>query len=198
MAKQDKLLALDLVFSKTAMNRFSVFLILLVYSHIGLSQSTLQFIQSSYFDSFTEWILYFDDNQEGIIEVKWPNSNDWTQWSIDVGDYYGTQRQLSQQNPNHWQAKILGKIIDFRTTYPGDFTKWNVRYESDQYRLFMPYTNQVEDWTLEKGDSYFDVFTTIKGDPRDWSFEESEDNSIPMELKLSSVALIISISTPNY
>ena len=181
------------------MKNLSNYLILLCFMLCGTvkSQHNLHFIESHYSDSFSQWIIHFDDEGQGDIELKWPTRNDWSQWLIDVGEYYGSIRQTRATDPNHWQAKINGQIIDFRTTYPGDLTHWTIRYEGIHYKLYLPYKNQVENWTLETKGDYFDIYTSFEGDPRDWSFEELEDNLIPTELKLASITLVISVSTPN-
>jgi hypothetical protein len=181
------------------MKKTSIYLIFLylLLSNVLIAQQDLHFIESRYSDSFSQWLLHFDEDEQGTVELKWPTRNDWSQWSIDVGDYYGTLKQARAKDPNHWQAKINGFIIDFRTTYPGDLTQWTIRYADHHYKLYLPYKNQVENWTLESTQDFFDVFTSFEGDPRDWSFEESKDSQIPTELKLASTVLIISLSTPN-
>ena len=182
------------------MRRLIIYIFLIQFSFLSKSfaQEQLHFIQSEFFDSFSRWIIVFDDEQEGTIELKWPTRNDWTQWMIDVGDMYGTVKQVALNNPNHWQAKINGAIIDFRTTYPGELRHWTVRYAGVHYKLYLPHPNQVENWTLESSDAFFDMFTTVEGDPRDWTFELSADNTIPVELQISTIALILSVTTPNF
>ena len=183
------------------MRRLTVYIILLLQFSFWsepVAQEQLHFIQSEFFDSFSRWILVYDDEQEGTVELKWPTRNDWTQWTIDVGEYYGTVKQVALNNPNHWQSKINGAIIDFRTTYPGELRHWSVRHQSINYKLYLPHPNQPENWTLESKSEYFDMFTSVEGDPRDWSFELSPDNTIPMELQISTIALILSVTTPNF
>lgn len=161
-------------------------------------QTNLYFIESQYDDSFSQWTIHFDEEEYGQIGLRWPLKNDWTQWSIDVGDYYGTLKQQRLNDPNHWQAKINSGIIDFRATFPGDLKQWTIKFQGSQYKLYMPYTNVIESWTLETKDHYFDIFTSFEGDPRDWSFEESIDNTIPLELKLASITLVLAITTPDF
>lgn len=175
-----------------------VFLTLFTLSSSNLiqAQDALLGFYSVYSDSFREWIVPFDEEGEGEIRLKWPLKNDWTQWEISIGEYYGNVKQRWSNQADQWEAKINGQIIDIKTIYPRDRRSWRFKMNGQTADFKMIYNNSVENWSLEINEqNYFEIYTVNLGDLRVWQIED-QLQSIPIEMKIAAMVLCIYQSCP--
>jgi len=162
---------------------------------MAFGQELLHGYHSYYDDTYRDWVVLFDEEGEGTIELKWPLKNDWTQWRVSIGDYNGFVKQRWSNAPGQWEAKINGYIIDIKTIFPRDYTSWRLKMDDTVIDLKMVHNNSVENWTMESKEEYLDIFTARLGDPRDWIIDDQLEE-IPIEMKIAAMVLCIYQSCP--
>ncbi len=163
------------------------------------AQEVFSSFNTYYDDSFAEWEIYSEEEQLGTIEMKWKLKNDWSEWQVAIGDYYGTIKMKWDNNPNHWEVRINNEIIDVKTVYPRDYSEWRVSDGSNKLRLTSKYKNVYEEWSVDhKQHGFMDIFTNWEGDPRDWNINDGLEETIGTEIKIAMIFIAILHSSPKF
>ncbi len=173
-------------------------LLLLIATNVG-GQSNFSAFNTYYDDSFTEWEIYSSEDQVGTIEMKWKLKNDWTEWDVAIGDYYGNIKVKWDNNPYHWEFRINNEIIDIKTVYPRDDSEWRINDGNTELRLRSKYKNTNDEWTVDhKKYGFLDIYTAWEGDPRDWEINDGLDEAIGPEIKIAMIFIAILHSSPKF
>jgi hypothetical protein len=152
---------------------------------------------SRWSDQLNEWEFETDEAEHaGEIRMQWTMQNDWTDWSISMGNQSGRLRLKWKDNPNEWELRMGGEIVTIRTAWRGRYQEWIVTSDSGRFTIRTVYGNILEAWeTLNKTDNYFGLYTTWEGDSRNWTVvdEMKEEVSMPTKLALAFIAILHSI-----
>lgn len=160
------------------------------------AQVELYGLHARWDDSFAEWtISTYNDPKAGQLVRQWPLGNDWTQWSIRLGDFSGTIRQKFAHNPAQWELRFGNEVVTMRPVYPGDANIW--RIQSGDLNLTWSRDSRHLDaqWTIDRVPG-FSMYTEFKGDPRDWIINDEVVPSLTTAAKLAMIFLTVFYSTP--
>ena len=176
-----------------------VFSICLLISLPALLRSQqLAGISSLYNDSFVEWQLYTDDEEEGELKIRWQSrGDDWSEWEYDLGEAFGNIKMKWKDSPEEWELRGNNKIVTARTLWTGDFREWRVTDGTYTFTLKTRWGNTWDDWQLrdETYGSFF-IYTATEKDVRDWVVEDKLDDKIPFETKMMLIFVVVFNSTP--
>jgi hypothetical protein len=152
---------------------------------------------TKYSDSFREWeIQTAEEHRYGTLELRWPLSDDWTQWEFRLGDTTAYIRQKWSNDPNLWEIKCLGTTVTARTIWNDDFRQWRLSDGTHRIRWQSRYSNIRDEWIIREEDNgSFVVSTYWEGDPRDWvvTDELNADVSYAMRVALIFIAVFNSV-----
>lgn len=165
-------------------------------SPIALSAQYLTGIATYYSDSFIEWQLYTDVEEEvGELRLQW--EDDWGKWDYRLNERSGTIKLKWRDRPDEWELRGNGKIVHARTIWNGDFTEWRITEGGQVFTLQSKWKNVFDDWNLRNSKlGNFDVQTFRERDPRDWNIFDEMDEEVSFETKLMIVFLVVYRSTP--
>ena len=149
-------------------------------------------------DSFREWIIYTDDeNEEGELRLRWADSGNWKEWDFRLGEISGQIRQKWPNDPNAWELWADNETVAARTVFPNDFREWRITWRGKQLTFKSKYGNILEEWGLRNStDGEFNVFTRFEGDPREWTVAEELDDAYPFGVRLMMAFLATFHATP--
>jgi hypothetical protein len=176
---------------------FLVFTFLLSAGPDLLGQSILG-ISTRYNDSFREWIIATDeDDDAGEMRMRWAFYDDWTEWDISIGDISATIKQKWKEDPNLWEIRCGDATVNARTTWPGVFNRWKLNDGHSQYNWGTKFSNQRDEWLTDRpDDEFFQVYTYREGDPRDWVIVDQLPDEVSMAMKLAMIFLAVHFSSP--
>ena len=84
-----------------------------------------------------------------------------------------------------------------RTAWPGDFNEWRVTDNSIALHLKSRWTNQFDEWLVDdQNRGRFYMYTMIERDPRDWTIEDSFDESVSQSVKMALIFLTVFNGSP--
>ena len=171
-------------------------LLLLVAGNLG-SQSIIG-LGTRYDDSFREWVIRTeDDDLRGEMRIRWAFRNDWTEWDVSIGDHNITIEQKWEDDPNLWEIRSDGIVINAKTVWPGEFNRWKLNDGNDQYTWGTRFFNIRDEWVTEnRSGGTFKVRTYWEGDPRDWVVEDELSEDASLTMKVAMIFLAIHFSTP--
>lgn len=178
---------------------------------------TISSVSTRWNDSFVEWEIYAvmpqdtaetdpEDDAEapteeyyGELKLRWINlRDDWTEWDYEVGDERGTIRQKWKDDSSQWELRSYnGNVVSMRTAWPNDFNEWRITDNSISLNLKSRWTNQFDEWLVDdltRGKFY--MYTLIERDPRDWSIEDSLDDSVSQSMKMALIFLTVFMGSP--
>lgn len=165
--------------------------------HFPAQGQQLLAINSKWNNKLNEWeIATSEDEYAGEIRMQWTLQNDWTDWSIQLGNQTGRLKTKWQDNPNEWELRMGGKIITLRTAWRGKFDEWNIISDQGRHTIKTTYGNSLESWeTLNRTDNYLGLYTTWEGDPRKWTVVDDmkEEVSIYTKVAMAFIAILHSI-----
>ncbi|MEL6970332.1 MAG: hypothetical protein AAFZ63_25890 [Bacteroidota bacterium] len=177
--------------------RAIVCIIFLLFNIFALEAQTITAIATEWSDSFAEWRIYTDDeNEEGYLRLRWSGTNDWTQWEYRIGDWIGQIRTKWPQRIDEWEIRGENLIIGARSIWRDNLREWRISSPGGhQYKWQSRYANYLEEWFIDT-DKYghFEMYTAFEGDPREWIIVDELDASLPERMML--VFLTIINSTP--
>ena len=194
-----------------------VLLLVLTWHAVLLGAQTPSSISTRWNDSFVEWEIYAvlprdstreetdDDSEEadeslyGELKLRWLNiRDDYSEWDYEIGDERGTIRQKWKDDPSQWELRSYsGSVVSMRTAWPGDFNEWRVTDNSISLNLKSRWTNQFDEWLVDdQNRGRFYIYTMIERDPRDWTIEDSLDESVSQSVKLALIFLTVFNGSP--
>lgn len=182
------------------MSRLNLLFFYLLFFFLGgthLCGQELYAINASWSDSFVEWSFVTADEEEGSFGVRWPNRENWTEWVFEFDGYNGTLRMKWDNNPNIWELRSGGEVINIKTKWRNDFSEWRLSDGNNQLTFESRYTNNISEWRLK--DNHFGDFTLKtewENDPRDWNIYDDLPESITLEMKLGMVFIAVINSIP--
>ncbi len=167
-----------------------------------ISAQTLYSIHAIWDDTFREWeVLTEDEDIVGSIEMKWGLRNDWTSWTVDIGEVYGEIKLKWRDNPNIWEFRGGGEIITAQTKWRNDFTLWKLSDGQMTVEFESLYRNDLSEWIVrkstEKKYGLFQMYTEVLGDTRDWEIIDEIDSDVSYEMRIMMVFLAIFNSSPS-
>lgn len=152
---------------------------------------------SKWNNQLNEWEFETDENPNaGEVRMQWTINNDWTDWSIRLGDETGRLKFKWPDNPNEWELRMGGQIITIRTAWRDRFNEWVVSSDEGRFTIRTVYGNSLEAWeTLNRTDNYMGFYTSWEGDPRNWTVvdEMKEEVSIYTKIALTFIPILHSI-----
>lgn len=178
--------------------RYSIlFSVFILFSSSSISAQQLQTIVTNWSDSFTEWTIYTDnEDEEGYLRMKWQNKNDWTQWEYRIGEWTGQIRTKWPNKVDDWEVRGENLIIDARAMWRNDPREWRINSPNGySYKWKSRFGNILEEWKIDTEDhGFFEMYTSYEGDPREWTIVDELNASLPEKMML--VFLTIINSTP--
>ncbi len=157
------------------------------------SQDILTGMSTRFSDSFVEWALFNDLEEEGDLEIRWKMRNDFTQWDYDIGEHSGRIQRVWKDDPSQWEVRDYdGTIITMQMLWRGDVRQWRITDNSIQLNLKTKYGNMLDQWELREDTyGYYSIYTAYEGDPRDWEIIDELDDriSFPMRMALAFIAM---------
>lgn len=194
-----------------------VLLFLLTWQAAFSQAQTLSSISTRWNDSFVEWEIYAatprdstreetdEDSEEpdeslvGELKLRWLNvRDDYSEWDYEIDGERGTIRQKWKDDPSQWELRSYsGSVVSMRTTWPGDFNEWRVTDNSIALNLKSRWTNQFDEWLVDDANrGRFYMYTMVERDPRDWTIEDSLDESVSQSVKMALIFLTVFNGSP--
>jgi len=172
------------------------FLFLMILS-VQTDAQELFAINASWSDSFTEWSFITADEQEGSFGLRWPNGNNWTEWIFDFEGLHGTMKMKWADDPNTWELRSGGEVINIRTKWKNDFSEWKISDGTTRLSFRSKYTNSISEWrVVDKLYGTFTMQTEWENDPRDWNIYDEMDETISIQMKLAMTFIAVTNSIP--
>ncbi len=162
------------------------------------SQNILTGISARYDDSFTEWIVYTDDEDEtGEIKMRWMQRNDFTKWDYDIGGRYGRIETSRGNDLTEWRISGDEDIITMRPRFPRDISEWRIT-DNDKTIIFKTrYSNNGDEWLIETEKyGWFTIYTEYARDPRDWIIIDEMNEDVSMTMKVAMVFAAVFNASP--
>ncbi len=162
-----------------------------------LGQNILTGISSTWDDSFTEWIIFTENEAtEGTFNMKWPLQRDWSEWTVELGSLDATIRTKWRNDFSRWELRSDEMIVDFSPIWRDDFTEWRFLFAGHQLKWQSAYKNDWNIWFMEdRTYGYLEMYTVFEGDPRDWEvFDDSL--ALPDEVKLAMLFTTLFYTMP--
>ena len=162
-----------------------------------LMAQTLTGVATQWSDSFAEWRVFTDvEEEEGYLRLRWSSGGDWTQWEYRIGEWTGQIRTKWPQRIDEWETRGENLIIDARSIWRDNLREWRISSPGGrQYKWQSRYANILEEWFIDTDKyGYFEMYTAFEGDPREWIIVDELDASLPERMML--VFLTIINSTP--
>lgn len=155
-------------------------------------------IGTRYDDSFREWVITTDDEDErGEMRLRWAFRDDWSEWDVRIGDISATIEQKWRDDPNLWEIRCEGVVVNAKTTWSGEFNRWKLTDGSHQVNWGTKYFNMRDEWSSDsRSDESFKVYTYWEGDPREWVVDDRLDQEVSTAMKIAMVFLAVHFSTP--
>ena len=172
--------------------------ILLLSLPLALTAQRLTGVSTRYSDSFREWTIYTDqDGEAGELTLRWPEPEQWGDWSYRVGEQSGRIRLKWPNRLDEWEVRGGNEVATARALWRNDPRDWQLsgRLQSARWRSF--YGNSREEWQLSGGNQgNFAMYTAYEGDPRDWVIVDELSEEITLPEKLLMVLVSLYVSTP--
>lgn len=154
-------------------------------------------INATWSDSFREWSFISADEQEGTLALRWLNRNDWTDWTFSFDGFHGTLKMKWADDPNTWELRSGGTVINIRTKWKNDFSEWRISEGMTSLTFRSRYTNNISEWHLtDSQHGKFSMLTEWENDPRDWNIYDELRETISLELKLAMAFIAVINSSP--
>lgn len=178
---------------------FRIFL--LIFSPVlALNAQQLTGLSTKWDDSFSEWLIYTDDeNLTGELVMRWPLQNDWSEWDYRLGEYSGSIRVKWKGDPNLWELRGGNELITIRSVFKDDFRQWEVKSSRLSIDIKSKWGNIFEEWVARK-ESYgqLEMFTAWEGDLRDWVVEDQLNTDISLHFKLAMSFIPVLYAVPKH
>lgn len=148
--------------------------------------------------SLKEWTIHTEDDQlEGDLQPRWMVEEDWSDWSIRMGDLEGRIRMKWRDNPNEWELRSGAALVTARTVFNGDFSEWRISGSGHTFNIRTRFRNTADEWTLSSDIGNFYMRTSFQGDPRDWYIED-ELEGVALEVRVMlAFAVLYSSAIPH-
>lgn len=177
----------------------------LILTSPGFSQN-LTDARTRWSDSFVEWLLFSTPDtagndepqpeETGKIALRWPNSNDFSEWDVEYDDLRGTIKQKWKNDPNRWELRAAGEAITIKTRWDNDFTEWKITDDTRTLYLKTRF-NSPDEWVTASSEfGRFYMYTLFRGDPRDWAIEDDLKPEISQTMRLAMVFVVLFQSSP--
>jgi hypothetical protein len=178
--------------------RFFLAFVLIASLCVSLNAQKVIGLGTRYNDSFREWILSTEDEEiEGEMRMRWALRNDWTEWDVRIGDVSATIEQKWEDDPNLWEIRCDGEVVNAKTTWPGEFNRWKLSDGNHQFNWGTKYFNIRDEWmTDSKSNQYFQVYAYWEGDPREWVVIDELSPDVSMAMKIAMIFLAVHFSSP--
>ncbi|MBT8220500.1 MAG: hypothetical protein KJP00_11780 [Bacteroidia bacterium] len=163
----------------------------------------IQGVESTWSDSFKEWNVYALDQDgeeiEGHLKMRWQMNEDWSEWDYRIGEVFGAIKVKWKDNPNQWEVRGGGEIINVQTVYRNDMTKWRLSSEGRVLILELNKYDVAFDWRVDNPKyGFYEVYTDWEGDPRSWSVVDELDVEISIHMKMAIIFFSFFSSTPRF
>ena len=149
-------------------------------------------------DSFREWIIYTDDeNEEGELRLRWADSGNWKEWDFRLGEISGQIRQKWPNDPNAWELWADNETVAARTVFPNDFREWRITDGQHTITLFCRYGNTFDEWSVRSSNAgNFEMYTQWQGDPRDWVIVDELGPTVSLPTRMMMAFIVAFHSSP--
>jgi len=175
----------------------SVITMIALFPYCGAGQDIIG-VGTRYVDSFREWnIATEDDDVTGEMSMRWIFRDDWTEWDVQVGDLHATIEQKWKDDPNLWEIRCDGVVVNAKTTWPGEFHRWKLTDGKHHFNWGTKYFNQRDEWfTDNKKADYFQTYMYWEGDPREWVVVDELPDDVSTAMKIAMIFLAVHFSAP--
>jgi hypothetical protein len=150
-------------------------------------------IATQWSDSFAEWIIFTDVEEErGELRLRWNSQGDWTQWEYRIGEWTGLIKAKWPNRADEWEVRGENVIVDARAIWRDDPREWRVSSPAGyQYKWRSRYGNISEAWLMDTDNyGHFEMYTAYEGDPREWIIVDELAASLPERMMLVFLTLI--------
>lgn len=181
-------------------------ILLLLLTTLSLQAQQLLGLYTDYSDTFREWTLvagYYDEEAdedaeiEGSLDISWTLSNDFSDWTYELGDHRGTISQKFSANPGLWELRSEEETILIQQTWRGDPSEWKINGETISFTFLTEVQNDLRAWamkTTEFGELF--VYSEYSDDPRSWIIEDFTREDITFSMRMAAVFIAVYNSVP--
>jgi hypothetical protein len=181
--------------------QYKAIFVLLFISFITMSSLMAQTpigIGTRYSNSFREWIITTDDEDvEGELRMRWTFQDDWTSWDFELGDAHGTIDQKWEGEPDLWEIKCNGVIVNARTAWKGEFYRWKLSDGTHQFNWQPKFRTSPDEWETEDNkEGFLQMYTYYDGDAREWVIKDELPKDVSVAMRMALIFLALHFSTP--
>ncbi len=168
----------------------------LIASPFILTAQYLTGIATYYSDSFVEWQLFTEVEDEiGELKLQW--DDDWSEWDYRLNETFGNIKLKWKDKPDEWELRGNNKIVLARTLWRGDFTEWRITDNKTTFTLQSKWKNQFDEWRIRSSKhGSFEMQANWEQDPRDWNIFDDLDEDVSYEMKMMMVFIVVFHSSP--
>ncbi len=183
----------------TKIKKYGIFVIIFSINAVLNAQQLLG-LQASWSDSFIEWNIDAEPQEDNSTLNMVFQPNDWSQWAWRMGEKSGSVRQKWKNDPSEWEATGDNKIVTARRIYPSEWREWRISDGKNTLELRCKYGNQTTEWEANDPElGNFRMFQTYARDPRDWTIEDDlDEKKISLSMRIVLTFLIMYHSVPRH
>ena len=175
----------------TSFSRLVFILILLFQLNSKLGAQLLTGFSAKWDNSLKEWTIYTsDDHLEGELQTRWIIEEDWTDWSVRLGNLDARIKMRWKENPNEWELRSRDMVVSARTQFNNDFREWRITGPQQPINIKTRFRNTADEWETSSDLGTFYLRTAYQGDPRDWYIEDNMED-VALEVKIMMVFLAL-------
>lgn len=164
------------------------------------SQSYYYNASAYYDDSYSQWNISAVDSLEEELEeelfLKWPNRNDWTQWTWNTENDVVYLEQKWKNKVDQWELRGSDGTVSMKIKWRNDATNWTIQHGDYKINWKTVSDSDAGHWALDhKEYGYFEMYNTYEGDSRDWVI--IDECLLPTYMKQAMIFTVIRVTTPS-
>ncbi len=178
-------------------------LFVFIFPFLGFSQDSLKLISinASWDDAYHEWDFHYldlseDEEEVGEIEATWAHLEDWKEWDVSVGNFYGNIRQKWRHNDQLWELSAGSNVTTIKTKWNNDYSEWIINFNGQiKIRWLAEKIDDGNVWFFDHQDyGVFEFITEFENDPRDWLIYD-DTIQLPLDIKVACCFIAMYRST---
>ena len=174
---------------------------LLFFAAHNLTAQVLTNFNTRYNDAFVDWEIFTDslDDHTGNLTMTWQNPDDWSQWTYRIGEQSGSIKTKWARDFESWEVRGDNKIVSVQTIFRGDVRQWRITDNNFSLELTCRDGLRCDEWSVDDAKrGQIQIFTNLRGDPRNWNVDDQLDPSVSLPMKMALVFIAILNSIPKH